>query len=127
MYGNQGVPGAVTVVPRDVLLQRQPVARAVVGPQPQGQASPPLVVVPPPARRHEPAPVIDLRHGRGAPVPAPQTPAVMPGAPKPVPPAAVGPAAPRPPAPANKPPEREDERKRHPDGRNNMRERENQR
>ena len=30
VYGNQGVPGAVTVVPRDVLLQRQPVARAVV-------------------------------------------------------------------------------------------------
>ena len=29
-YTNQGVPGAVTVVPRDVLLQRQPVARAVV-------------------------------------------------------------------------------------------------
>ena len=30
MYTNQGVPGAVTVVPRDVLLRRQPVSRAVV-------------------------------------------------------------------------------------------------
>jgi hypothetical protein len=30
MYGNQGVPGAVTAVPRDVLLQRQPVGRAVI-------------------------------------------------------------------------------------------------
>jgi hypothetical protein len=29
MYGNQGVPGAVTVVPREVLMQRQPVARNV--------------------------------------------------------------------------------------------------
>ncbi len=29
-YTNQGVPGAVTVVPRDVLLQRQPVAREVL-------------------------------------------------------------------------------------------------
>jgi hypothetical protein len=29
MYGNQGVPGAVTVVPRDVLLQRQPVPHSV--------------------------------------------------------------------------------------------------
>ncbi|MCK7498837.1 MAG: hypothetical protein MZW92_55970 [Comamonadaceae bacterium] len=27
MYGNQGVPGAVTVVPRDVLVRRQPVSR----------------------------------------------------------------------------------------------------
>ncbi len=30
MYGNQGVPNAVTVVPRDVLSRREPVARAVV-------------------------------------------------------------------------------------------------
>jgi hypothetical protein len=29
-YTNQGVPGAVTVVPRDVLVRREPVARAVV-------------------------------------------------------------------------------------------------
>ncbi|MDP1650709.1 MAG: hypothetical protein Q8M01_21260, partial [Rubrivivax sp.] len=38
MYGNQGVPGAVTVVPRDVLVQRQPVSRAVV--DPRGAGSP---------------------------------------------------------------------------------------
>jgi hypothetical protein len=30
MYGNKGVPGAVTVVPANVLAQRQPVAAAVV-------------------------------------------------------------------------------------------------
>jgi hypothetical protein len=30
MYSNQGVPGGVTVVPKDVLVTRQPVARAVV-------------------------------------------------------------------------------------------------
>ncbi len=46
-YSNQGVPGGVTVVPRDVLLQRQPVARAVVdlrlpatGPQLPGARAP---------------------------------------------------------------------------------------
>jgi hypothetical protein len=33
MYGNQGVPGAVTVVPRDVLVKRQPVSRAVIEPR----------------------------------------------------------------------------------------------
>ena len=49
MYGNQGVPGAVTVVPRDALLQRQPVNRVAVGPEalrnfgsaPLGDGSPP--------------------------------------------------------------------------------------
>lgn len=30
VYGNQAVPGAVTVVPGDVLVRRQPVARAVI-------------------------------------------------------------------------------------------------
>lgn len=38
MYGNQGVPGAVTVVPRDVLVQRQPVGRAVI--EPRGTLAP---------------------------------------------------------------------------------------
>lgn len=33
MYTNQGVPGGVTVVPRDVLVDRLPVARAVVEPR----------------------------------------------------------------------------------------------
>ncbi len=37
VYSNQGVPGAVTVVPRDVLLQRQPVARAAVDQRPGPQ------------------------------------------------------------------------------------------
>ena len=53
MYGNQGVPGAVTVVSRDALMQRQPVSRAVVAPH-AGQRSPtpvsnqPLLAVAPP-------------------------------------------------------------------------------
>ena len=41
MYGNQGVPGAVTVVPRDVLVQRQPVARAVIDPRGAGSPAQP--------------------------------------------------------------------------------------
>lgn len=57
MYGNHGVPGAVTVVPSNVLLQRQPVAPAAARdanpPRPpgahrfhaEGPASPPTRVV----------------------------------------------------------------------------------
>ena len=47
MYGNQGVPNGVTVVPSDVLMRRQPVARGVVemprdrGPQPIANMAPP--------------------------------------------------------------------------------------
>lgn len=37
MYGNQGVPNAVTVVPRDVLVRREPVARAVIEVRPGNQ------------------------------------------------------------------------------------------
>ena len=52
MYDNQGVPGGVTVVPRDVLVRRQPVGRAVVddfrGPRTGPQSG--LLVVPPPVR-----------------------------------------------------------------------------
>ncbi|MBL8347057.1 MAG: hypothetical protein JNN03_16580, partial [Rubrivivax sp.] len=48
-YSNQGVPGAVTVVPRDVLSRREPVARAVINvPEVQrapGTAAPPAPVV----------------------------------------------------------------------------------
>ena len=40
MYTNQGVPGAVTVVPREVLVQRQPVSRAVVEINLGGRAGP---------------------------------------------------------------------------------------
>ncbi len=46
MYGNQGVPNAVTVVPRDVLVRREPVARAVIDlrqvAQPQHAAAVPM-------------------------------------------------------------------------------------
>jgi hypothetical protein len=92
MYGNQGVPGAVTVVSRDVLAQRQPVAPAAVDLQRHGPATqllhgavpPPVVsrtaplapVAPVPApvlRRSEPAPVVDLRE-RGMPPGAAQAP-----------------------------------------------------
>jgi len=49
MYGNQGVPGAVTVVPRDVLVRRQPVSRAVIEPRAVGAPERPLErAVPPP-------------------------------------------------------------------------------
>ncbi|MDO8418449.1 MAG: hypothetical protein Q7S90_00335, partial [Rubrivivax sp.] len=89
MYGNQGVPGAVTVVPRDVLVQRQPVSRAVIDPRGTVTPAQPLVNVtppppapvprveggapaqrPPPARR-DPAPVTDLRRDRPLPAQAP--------------------------------------------------------
>jgi hypothetical protein len=45
-YTNQGVPGAVTVVPRDVLVRREPVARAVVQ-VPEVQRAPVSTVAPP--------------------------------------------------------------------------------
>jgi len=71
-YSNQGVPGGVTVVPRDVLSRREPVARAVIN-VPEVQRAPgttappaPVVVVVP---RREPGsrgPVSDDgRPGRG--------------------------------------------------------------
>ncbi len=50
-YGNQGVPNAVTVVPSDVLVRRQPVAGSMVGPQRDGGRGPaqvPLVGQAPP-------------------------------------------------------------------------------
>lgn len=47
-YGNQGVPNAVTVVPSDVLVRRQPVAGGVMGPQRDGGRAP-LVMQAPPA------------------------------------------------------------------------------
>ncbi|MDO9075625.1 MAG: hypothetical protein Q7U73_20460 [Rubrivivax sp.] len=49
-YGNQGVPNAVTVVPRDVLTRRQPVARGVVELPRDARPGPraPLAVLPPP-------------------------------------------------------------------------------
>lgn len=47
-YTNQGVPGAVTVVPRDVLVRREPVARAVVSLPAEVNRAPVQVVAPPP-------------------------------------------------------------------------------
>ena len=56
MYGNQGVPGAVTVVPRDALLNRQPLGRVVidVGQAQRGAAQQPLQSLPPPVREAPP-------------------------------------------------------------------------
>ena len=48
-YGNQGVPGAVTVVPRDVLVRRQPVSPAVVAPPAAVLPRQPWVGVAPPS------------------------------------------------------------------------------
>ncbi len=70
MYSNQGVPGAVTVVPRDVLLRRQPVARAVVdehmGPQRPDARGPVAAweTVAPPAVERTPRPVVVDRDER---------------------------------------------------------------
>ena len=76
MYSNQGVPGAVTVVPREVLVRREPVSRAVVevgGGHQRGHGQPLLTVAPP---EH------DGRHdGRGprlVPVPGGAQPAAVP-------------------------------------------------
>jgi hypothetical protein len=102
MYGNRGVPGAVTVVPSNVLTQRQPVAPAAarevdarralggarVGNVPPvvtptgrftaapGGAQPSTVVPPAPGRRAAPAgPVVDLRRA----APPPKAPAAQAG------------------------------------------------
>jgi hypothetical protein len=77
-WGNQGAPGGLTVVPRDVLVQRQPVARAIdrrgegaQGPQPlfsRGAAPP---GPPAPAQREtRPTPGFGPRFG---PQPGPAT------------------------------------------------------
>jgi hypothetical protein len=52
MYGNQGVPNAVTVVPRDVLVNRQPVGRSLIEPggARRDHGREPLVVIVPPER-----------------------------------------------------------------------------
>jgi hypothetical protein len=51
-YGNQGAPGGLTVVPRDVLMHRQPVDDArSEAPDPRRRPQPmPLTAVPPPVR-----------------------------------------------------------------------------
>ncbi|MBL8340802.1 MAG: hypothetical protein JNL30_04970 [Rubrivivax sp.] len=65
-YTNQGVPGAVTVVPRDVLVRREPVARAVVSLPAEVQRAPVTAVAPP-------APVVATPPGAaGAPTAPPR-------------------------------------------------------
>jgi len=127
MYTNRGVPGAVTVVPSDVLRGRQPVAQAVARVEPgvvrrvieqrvDNQAPPapvaravvaPNAAVPPAPGRLEPPrgfdgrmvrPVVPREPAMRAAVPAPQ--AVQPQAPQAVAPA-VAPA--QPPAAAHRP------------------------
>jgi hypothetical protein len=66
-YTNQGVPGAVTVVPRDVLVRREPVARAVVQ-VPEVHRAPITAVAPPPRVAEGPA------QPQTAPATAPATP-----------------------------------------------------
>lgn len=75
MYGNQGTPGGVTVVPRDVLVHRAPVGRSVIddghhdrsvrGPgrpgwqpaePPQRETRQPISPLPPPVNRTLPVP-----------------------------------------------------------------------
>lgn len=121
MYGNQGVPNAVTVVPRDVLVQQQPVARAVVPapesarvPVPVGRPPLPAVQVAPavpggpaspavsaPAVQVVPGGAVPLPPGRPAPVTTPLQPAVptTPLAPAVPPPPAVPSESARPTAP----------------------------
>ncbi|MBX3635636.1 MAG: hypothetical protein KF683_09660 [Rubrivivax sp.] len=101
-YAHQAVPGAVTVVPRDALLRRQPVPRAVVQPAPGSVGPQRLEPVAPPVwqgeRRASPPPGVPARpradndrRGNGAP------------------PGAVGPQAPRFDAPPARPAPRVDD------------------
>jgi hypothetical protein len=71
MYSNQGVPGAVTVVPRDVLMQRQPVARNVADARGSGA---PWVGVAAPVREvgAAPAPAVTPVPGGAVRVSAPE-------------------------------------------------------
>lgn len=64
MYSNQGVPGAVTVVPRDALQRREPVSRAVI--DLRGPVRQPLPVL-----REAPEPVARAVQPIARPVPAP--------------------------------------------------------
>jgi hypothetical protein len=97
MYSNQGVPGAVTVVPKDVLVQRQPVGRAVVSLPPEVVRAPVTVGQAPPAwggpngngnGRGEPRQLRDGRDGRAPQAGAPAPVTVAPPMGQPVQPAA---------------------------------------
>jgi len=142
VYGNQGVPNAVTVVPGDTLVRRQPVGRVAVE-VPRGGGAAPLVGLPAPAAPG-PAPLSPRgnwpRHAPGpaapqAPQPAPTappaalpvpaavrvptvapTPAPAPVAPAPAKPApAIAPAAPAAERARERPAERSEERGRRPE------------
>ncbi len=56
-YTNQGVPGGVTAVPRDVLVRREPVARAVVS-VPDMQRAPAMAAPAAPVSRVQVAPTL---------------------------------------------------------------------
>jgi len=71
MYGNQGVPNAVTVVPKDVLVRREPVARAVIDLRGAPQQRAPAVPMAAPAGPGGavPAPVRRVTSDEGRPAP----------------------------------------------------------
>lgn len=107
-YAYQAVPGAVTVMPRDALLRRQPVPRAVVQPAPGSVGPQRLQPVAPPAwqgeRRASPPPGVPARpradferRGNGMPPGAqgPQSPRFDAPAPQPTPRADDGPRQPQ--------------------------------
>ena len=75
MYGNQGTPGAVTVVPRDVLLHRGPVGRAVIDEPPdrhlRGPGRPSWQPAEPPQREARPPGNLPPPMMRTPPVPPP--------------------------------------------------------
>lgn len=68
-YGNQAVPGAVTVVPGEVLLRRQPVARAVIDVRDQPRSGPGATA---PQRPPAAGPLAPIAPPPGPPVVAPR-------------------------------------------------------
>jgi len=87
MYGNQGVPGAVTVVPRDVLIHRQPVARAVIDVREPMQRGSPVRMAPVAAPAAPPA-VAAVGAAPGRPMAIPPPPSRVP---RPVSPQVIAP------------------------------------
>ena len=77
MYGNQGTPGAVTVVPRDVLVNRGPVGRAIIdeprGPASRGPGRPSWRPAEPPQREARPPSSLPPPIMRTLPVPQPRS------------------------------------------------------
>jgi hypothetical protein len=147
-YGNQGMPGGVTMVVRDVLMHREPVGRALAdGPGSRGEPPRgPLLPTPPPVREAHPPSRMVPGAGPGAadrPLlpPAREQRPLIPLRPAPTAPPRPAPVAPRAPqpepgaSPPARPPQaqpdqqrpREDERRGAPERHPNNRERENQR